>query len=210
MRRVKRRAETVAQIKAVAMRQLAEVGGAGLNLRAIARDLEMSSAGIYRYYASRDELLVVLIADGFDSLGAHLRRAVGDAGRPAERVLVDLVGAYRSWAQESPHLFALLFTDPVPGFVAPVDGPTTQAVRSAMTPLITTATQLIDLSWAPKDTDPGTAFTPHVLSGLLRIWSVVHGFVSLELFHHLDWSRADLDAEFVRLVDGLLASLRTS
>jgi AcrR family transcriptional regulator len=210
MRRVKRRAETVAAIKSLALTQLAEVGGAGLNLRAIARDLEMSSAGIYRYYASRDELLVALITDGFDSLGARLRSAVSDDAAPADQQLIELLGAYRTWAKESPQMFALLFTDPVPGFAAPKDGPTTQAVRRALWPLTSTAAAVIDPTWAHGPRHGDGALPAHVLSGLFRVWSGVHGLVSLELFHHLDWAHADLDAEFDRLVTDLVEQLPTS
>lgn len=207
MRRVKRRAETVAAIKALALTQLAEVGGAGLNLRAIARDLEMSSAGIYRYYASRDELLVALITDGFDSLGASLRAAIGDDGLPADRQLIELLGAYRAWAKASPQMFALLFTDPVPGFAAPKDGPTTQAVRRALWPLTSTAATVIDPEWTSSSQRSDSVLPAHVLRGLFRIWSGVHGLVSLELFHHLDWAHADLDAEFDRLVADLVDAI---
>ena len=208
MRRAKRRAETVAQIKSLALQQLSKVGGAGLNLRAIARELEMSSAGIYRYYESRDELLIALITDGFDSLGADLRQASGDDSRDPNHLLVDLLVAYRAWALGSPHLFVLLFTDPVPGYVALEDGPTTPAVRRALAPLTSAAARAIDPPWPVHNAAQNEPFPSHVFGGMLRTWSVVHGFVSLELFHHLDWADTDLDAEFDRLLTQLVESFR--
>lgn len=211
MRRERRRAETIRDIKSLALAQLADVGASGLNLRAIARDLEMSSAGIYRYYASRDDLLITLIVDGFESLGDGLRAATDGVNEEPERALVAALDGYRRWARESPQLFSLLFTDPVPGFAAPVEGPTTAAVRAALTPVTVAVAGVIDPSWAPTITTTGDGpvrYPPDVLVGLIRVFSVVHGFVSLEVFHHLDWAGADLDAEFDRMVRELVDSLR--
>lgn len=211
MRRAKRRAETEAQIKSLALAQLAEVGASGINLRAIARDLEMSSAGIYRYYASRDELLVALIADGFESLGDALRRAIDDPGGADRDRLRAAVHGYRAWSKESPQLFSLLFTDPVPGFVAPTDGPTDLAVRSALAPLTALAAGIID----PDGPGGSNArdLPDQVLASLMSFWGAVHGFVALEVFHHLDWAGIDLDRVFddhVTTAIGGLSSKQTT
>ncbi|MGW2548366.1 TetR family transcriptional regulator, partial [Kitasatospora sp. NPDC001574] len=68
-RRERLRAETLDEIKAVALRQLREVGAAQLSLRTVATDLGMSPAGLYRYFDNRDALLTTLITDSFDRLG---------------------------------------------------------------------------------------------------------------------------------------------
>ena len=76
------RAELTAEITAVARRQLAEVGAAGLSLRAVAREVGMASSAVYRYFASRDELLTRLITDGYDALGAAAARQHPDPVSP--------------------------------------------------------------------------------------------------------------------------------
>src|SRR5438876_1637356 len=75
--RARVRAELVDEIKAAARRHLA-VDGANLSLRAVARDLGMVSSALYRYFASRDDLLTALIVDAYDALGEAAERA--DAG----------------------------------------------------------------------------------------------------------------------------------
>ncbi|MBJ7387276.1 MAG: helix-turn-helix transcriptional regulator, partial [Mycolicibacterium sp.] len=52
----------------LARRQLATDGAAGLSVRAIARDLGMVSSAVYRYVASRDDLLTLLIVDAYTDL----------------------------------------------------------------------------------------------------------------------------------------------
>ena len=38
-------------------------------MRQIARDLEMASSAVYRYFPSRDALLTALLIEAFDDLG---------------------------------------------------------------------------------------------------------------------------------------------
>src|SRR5262245_47051632 len=66
--RARVRAEMTQEIKQVARRHLA-ADGANLSLRAVARDMGMVSSAMYRYFASRDDLLTALIIDAYDSLG---------------------------------------------------------------------------------------------------------------------------------------------
>src|SRR5882672_7397134 len=118
--RARARAELTEEIKAVARRQLAEQSSAALSLRAVARDVGMVSSAVYRYFPSRDDLLTALIIDAYGSLGAGVTAAEGSVPR------ADLLGrwlaaakAFRAWAGEFPHEFALIFGSPVPGYRAP-------------------------------------------------------------------------------------------
>ena len=68
------RAELTREITGIARRQLATEGATGLSLRAIAREMGMASSAIYRYFASRDELLTALIIDGYNAVGEAVER----------------------------------------------------------------------------------------------------------------------------------------
>jgi AcrR family transcriptional regulator len=118
------------EIKAVARRHLA-TEGANLSLRAVARDMGMASSAVYRYFASRDELLTALIIDAYDAVGAAAERAV--AAEPAAdgvQRLVTVGLAVRDWALADPHQWALIYGSPVPGYQAPQDtiGPATRVI----------------------------------------------------------------------------------
>ena len=71
-RRERNRIATLAEIKATARAQMAERGAAALSLREVARQMGMSSAAIYRYFANRDELVTALIVDAYADLAAAL------------------------------------------------------------------------------------------------------------------------------------------
>src|SRR3712207_4171512 len=92
------RAELTAEITAVARRQLAEVGAAGLSLRAVAREVGLASSAVYRYFASRDELLTRLIIDGYDALGVTAEDTDDPEAAPRERWLA-VCRAVRTWAR---------------------------------------------------------------------------------------------------------------
>ena len=127
--RARVRAGLTGEIKQLARRQLADVGAPNLSLRAIARDLGMASSAIYRYFASRDELLTALIIDAYEAIGTEAERADRELG-PADAPLrwsTACWAAYR-WSVANPAEFALIFGTPVPGYVAPPDtiGPATR------------------------------------------------------------------------------------
>ncbi|WP_250001450.1 TetR/AcrR family transcriptional regulator [Actinoplanes sp. M2I2] len=125
--RARVRAEMTDEIKAVARRHLA-TEGANLSLRAVARDMGMASSAVYRYFASRDELLTAMIIDAYNALGDTAEQAAtGNSG--LERFL-NATSAVRDWALADPHQWALIYGSPVPGYQAPQDtvGPGTRVV----------------------------------------------------------------------------------
>jgi AcrR family transcriptional regulator len=107
------------EIKTVARRHLA-TDGANLSLRAVARDIGMASSAVYRYFASRDELLTAMIIDAYDSVGATAEEAVKGVEGDVERLLA-VGNAVRDWALADPHQWALIYGSPVPGYQAPQD-----------------------------------------------------------------------------------------
>jgi AcrR family transcriptional regulator len=122
-----------AEIKAAARRHL-ETDGANLSLRAVARDMGMVSSAVYRYFASRDDLLTALIVDAYNALGETVEAAdaaVADRSDLRRRWLAT-ARAVRGWALAHPAEYALLYGSPVPGYKAPDD----TIVAAARTPVV--------------------------------------------------------------------------
>ena len=132
-RRERARAATIEEIKETALALMREQGTTDVRFTDIARVMGMTPPALYRYFADRDELLTALIADAFGSLGAEVAQASNRMG-PADfggRWLAAAM-AYRNWARAEPQQFALILGTPVPGYVAPEEGPTTEAAKAAM------------------------------------------------------------------------------
>ena len=123
----------IGEIKAIARRHL-ETDGANLSLRAVARDMGMVSSALYRYFASRDDLLTALILDAYNALGETAEAAdaaVTDRSQLRARWLAVARGI-RGWALRTPAEYALLFGSPVPGYAAPAD----TIAAAARTPVV--------------------------------------------------------------------------
>src|ERR1700754_3080823 len=99
--RERRRAETVAEIKAAALEQLATAGTGGLSLRAVARAGGMTVQALYHH---------------FDSPDAVEAAAVASRGRPPVERRIAATSAFRDWALANTSAFLLLYGTPVPGF----------------------------------------------------------------------------------------------
>ena len=121
------------QIIELGRRHLVTEGAAGLSLRAIARDLGMVSSAVYRYVASRDELLTLLLVDAYSELADAVDKArdAGAAEQSWRGRLHAMAHAARQWAVDHPEGWALLYGSPVPGYRAPAErtvGPGTRVV----------------------------------------------------------------------------------
>src|SRR5688572_29714144 len=108
--RARARARTMRDIVRIGREHLATEGAAALSLRAVARDLGLVSSAVYRYVASRDELLTLLVVDGYDELGDAVDAALEQVDRADHAGRLRAIGrAVREWALAEPATYALLF-----------------------------------------------------------------------------------------------------
>lgn len=204
--RARYREQTSAEIKAVALQQLARGGAPAVAMSRIAKEVGLSSPALYRYFASRDDLLHDLVRDAYDDIAAAVRHTAdelpGDLSDSPTVALRHLADAYLDWAVAEPHRYLLIQGNPIPGYAAPPD--TVRRARAAMGPFVrvfaagrpTEAVQPVadDMAawvlkepavadWlrehtglAPDDAKAGTA-----LAGPVLAWSSLHGTVNLEV-----------------------------
>jgi AcrR family transcriptional regulator len=217
------RAEHTAAIVRLARAQVEQHGAADLSLRAIARELGMVSSAIYRYFASRDELLTTLIIDSYERLGEAVEQADARIRRDDFRGRWRAeAGAVRAWAVRHPSEYALLFGTPVPGYAAPQDtiGPATRYTAVLMQLLIDMEAAGHTLDGAVparlrRDFARLRATFPVPRSDALlecgmSAWAAMMGAISLELFGHLhnvvDTPGALFDAIVEQYAEQLLPS----
>jgi AcrR family transcriptional regulator len=209
-RRERVRDNTREEIKTLARQQMATSGTAALSLGAIARAMEMVPSALYRYYASRDELITALIVDAFDALGQAAAEADAQAAASAygARMLATTL-AYRAWAIENPTDFLLIFGTPIPGYHAPPE-PTNAAVRHAFSVflrILQAAYVAGELRPPPEHErqaahqsvdrpipDADQPIAPVVNYTGMACWGHMHGLVMLEVTQHLQPGIADTAA----------------
>ncbi|GAA2978165.1 TetR/AcrR family transcriptional regulator [Actinokineospora diospyrosa] len=176
------RAQVRADIKGHAWEQIATAGVSALSLNAIAKQVGMSGPALYRYFASRDELITELIRDGYRSLADAVQAAAGTD-------LLELAHVIRDWARADPQRYFLLYGTPVPGYHAPAD--TTAISREVMVVLIEACagtdgppTPFDAHLEAHRDWIDGHPATAATLHRALSFWTRLHGVLSLELAGH--------------------------
>ena len=200
--RERARVAMTAEIMDTARAHLAADGAAALSLRAIARELGMSSSAVYRYVASRDDLLTALIVEAYDSLGAFVEAA--EANHPRD----DYTGRFRAvaravrqWAVENEHEYALVYGSPVPGYSAPET--TVRPATRVPNLLVAIVLDALAAGWEPDDlTDlpdevtaclgpvrdsfrrDGAEVPADLVARGLMAWTYLFGAVSFDLFGH--------------------------
>jgi AcrR family transcriptional regulator len=180
----------------------------------------MASSALYRYFASRDELLTALIMDAYDALGEAAERAVAHARR--ERAAEGVRGcwralarAVRAWSKAHPHEYALLYGTPVPGYAAPKE--TVQP--AARVPVLMLGLLEEHAGELRPAGDPpavrgefaeqlrrlGAEQAPHlsgtVLARAIGVWIQLIGMIGFELFGHLVGSADPADGFFAWTVE---------
>jgi AcrR family transcriptional regulator len=224
-RRERLRAETTREIRATARRVLVEQGVEGLALRAIARDMGLSAPALYRYYASREDLLDHVVADLYEELIAALEGA-RDAVEPADPCLQLMAASreFRSWATTHHAEFGLLFGSPAEQVrLGRPDEPRSPAQQGAQRFGLVFGSLIARIYLergfpipADDEIDPvlqeqlrgwGDTVPVELPLGVLQVflscWIRLYGMVCMEVFGHLRFALDDAEALFESELRGL-------
>jgi AcrR family transcriptional regulator len=147
---------------------LTSEGPDALSLRRLAAAAGTSTSAVYALFGGKAGILRGLFIEAFTRFASHL-----DTVTPSDDPLADLLAlghAYRTSALADPHLYAVMFGSPVPGFEpAPEDYAHAEAT---FIPLLDTVRRAVAAGLL-CDADPYLIAT--------ALWANVHGLVSLEL-----------------------------
>ncbi|MCZ4602829.1 TetR/AcrR family transcriptional regulator [Streptomyces sp. Lzd4kr] len=194
------REQTRNEIKEAAVRQLAVGGVESVALLRIAKEMGMSGPALYRYFASRDDLLAEMVLDAYQAAGDAVQ-AVDNTQAGGRTALRNLAAGYHAWAVAHPHLYLLIQGTPVPGFTAPAE--TVQRARAVLGPFLPVFAEGRPLrtidpllaefrdwlrqdehvaawvrQWTSLAADAPAAAV--ALTGSIMAWPVMHGTISLE------------------------------
>lgn len=211
----------MADIVRIGREHLAVHGASALSLRAVARDLGVVSSAVYRYVRSRDELLTLLVVDGYNALGDAVDAALADAPADPSARLRAAAHAVRDWALAESAWYGLLFGTPVPGYEAPAE----QTVDPGVRVIVALMRVIADAYAAGLVAEPSrTVAVSEALSGsfaairdefaldlpdwlLVRgisVWTALFGAVSFDVF---DMYGRDTFADRTELFESQVANL---
>jgi len=209
--RARYREQVRAEVKERAWVQIAEAGASALSLKAIAKQLGITAPALYRYFASRDDLLTELILSAYRDLAEVTETAAAANAGPAPARLTAIAQAIRAWALANSHRYLLIYGTPVPGYAAPPEA--TELARRILAPILDGFSAVVSPDGAgPDSANPGGANPggvgsdgvgsvgvgsvgvgsagvgwgepDPVLRRSLIFWTRLHGVVSLEVAGH--------------------------
>ncbi len=225
-RRERYREHTIDEIKTIARRQMAETGTGSLSINALAREMDMTPSAFYRYFASRDDLITVMISDAWTSLANAMGNA--DQAQPAHEFTARMTAvlmAYREWALANRVEFDLLFGNPIPNYQPPPECEITPERNRSISVIFHILSDALEAGAlkpgiehsSPPDTlhigfpsgTPGvTDSIPPVVSYLgVMGWAHLHGILMLELYRHTSSLVSDPDAFYRNEIRFLLRSV---
>lgn len=212
-------------IKAIARRQMSVYGTAGLSLRGIAREYNVTAPAIYNYFPRLDDLITALVVDAFNALADAMHTAIGNVSSElcAPKIRAAAL-AYRDWAIDHPSDFQLIYGNPIPGYAAPAEITVPLASRPFVdvVELFVLAHQRGELTVPAEYAELPAPLAAHMADrfmallgdaplALLRIvvssWARMHGMTMLEMFGHLSPVVGDAATFYACEIDGWMAYL---
>lgn len=220
-RREQQRENTREEIKMLARRQMQTEGTAAISLRGIAREMGLTVTALYRYYASRDDLITALIVDGFHAQAEAMQEAIARCAQDDYAgQLLAAMQTYRTWALEHPVDFQLLYGNPIPGYVAPTEITVPAASRNFS--VIVGALMGAHAAGLLKPPAEYSAVPSQIREQLAAVvpdvdptityiatvgWTRIHGMIMLELFDHTPPVVGDPTAFYLQEIEHLIRSL---
>jgi AcrR family transcriptional regulator len=228
-RRERARAATDREIRQQARTLLVNEGPEAVTLRAIARQLGITAPALYRYYASREDLVhhvrMDICADLADDLTADLAE-VPETDTVTQ--VLTICRGFRRWALAHPREFTMVFaypsgvgphklhSDPFGQIFLSVAGQvlTTKQIK---TPSDDEVPEVMrpDLENFRRDllstiVESGVDLPEDVLSigtayVILQFWIRLYGQVALEVFEHFPFVVTNTDGFFEIMLAGLVA-----
>lgn len=206
-------------IRRAAWKQIAESGASALNLRAIARELNVTAPAIYNYFSNRDDLVTALIIEAYTSFGDWQIEARDSVPAHNHAGRLKAIGlAYRQWAHTYPQRYQLIFGAPIPGYVYSLEEifPSSARAISALFSVVEAmraAGQLNAESFPPIKKEYAAHFDmwraqigevhPATHFVAMIIWARVHGLVSLEIHGNLPLFGENGDALYLAELEAM-------
>lgn len=208
-RRERLRIATIREIKDVARTLLVQEGPENVTIRAIAREMGMTAPAVYRYFSSRDALILQLRVDIFAEMARYMRGVIGQLpeGEPGRR-LIGGARALRVWAIKHPHEFGLILGPWAPG----LGREETKPERTMGWVFGSVFSDLVSDLWrvrgfpAPEEDelepalarqlgalseDQGVDMPPGAIAVMLRCWARLYGVISMEALGHMSFGLSE-------------------
>lgn len=172
------RGQALDQLVEATIRLLAHKGPSEIKARSVAEAAGVSTSAVYYHVGGLPELLQAVVDRGFSDLDAAFQSLPTTADPVSD--LFRMALATRNLAQQNPHLYDLMFGLSTRGTYRPLGSRATNrrsdAFQTAYADLTSACGRLLESSRVRPADNPALVAD--------KLWSCVHGFVTLELGGH--------------------------
>lgn len=165
-------------------------GWPALTIRKVGEEIEYSAPMVYEYFASKEEMLLELVREGFAQLNAAMQQAHRSTAADSEARLFNVAWAYWNFALANPELYQLMHGSS--------ETPLNKAVMVQAVQEVCETVQAALAEWAQAN---AVAMNDSYAATEL-CWCILHGFVTLHLFKRITGD----DARVHTLLDHALRS----
>jgi AcrR family transcriptional regulator len=190
----------------VGIRLFSERGVEQVSMREIAAEVGCRAPALYRYFASKEALLLAVHNEGFRRLYAYkLKSAEPPATTPFERLRQGGL-AYVQFAIENPQLYELMFNEPGPHrYLETLRAQGAEDVEDFAMRSLAFLKQSIELC---QNDGFLTELDPE--RGAFTFWSTVHGAVSLAIRGRVPFATDDISVMAAQAVETMMALTRAT
>lgn len=176
MGRSERREQVRTELLSATRELLAEGGVGAVTVRAVASRIGYTLPVLYQHFADKNDLLFVVLTDGFTTLAASMRNAAA-LSAPADAILA-AGRAYLDFAAAEPRVYELMH-----GTGGPAVDP---ALRQQAAAVVVSAASEVIARWA------GTANVPETgeADRCETCWALLHGMATISAIPEIGPARA--------------------
>ena len=149
----------------------------GLTMRELGSRINCASKTIYNYYRCKEDIYLQILIRGFEILNAKADQAINDESEPLEQLRI-LCNIYIDFGLENVHYYNLMFSWDVPkytNYIGTFFESAAQEEKAVAMHYAVITEAAISKVLSKKGTFSKTEIAYH----LVRMWSVLHGFVAL-------------------------------
>jgi len=175
-----------------------------LSMRILGSRLGCAAKTIYNYFSSKEEIYIRVLTRGFEMLNAHAEAVLEGITDPLERLRI-LSAVYISFGMENANYYNIMFNWDVPKYTDYIDSvlePVAREEKEVAFYFVRMAEEA--LAEILKNVDHPEEQIPFQV---IRLWSGLHGLVSLYNSHGFREYAANPEQYIERIANDLLSDL---
>lgn len=185
-----------------ALAVIVEDGYTSLTMRRLGTRLHMSAPNLYNFFKSKDEIYISIVIKGFQMLYDEMARASKSSSGRAERAHA-MLEAYVRFGMTNKYYYDIMFTMPTPKYNDYVGTPYEKLSEVELKISMDIARLGVDAMKGLRKGSPKLS-DEDVLHEIIKIWSTLHGMVSLANSNIIGYVATDVEKTHNRILDEII------